>query len=202
MRKILIATLLAMPLLATASVNLVRNGSFEATVQGNGSWDIYSALPNWSAVPEVELRNNVSGTAHHGSNYVELDASGNGRISQSFATIVGQMYQLSFFYSNRTNTAVSTNGLDFRIGSSWLSAPVLAANNTGNNLWSQVIYNFSATGNSTTLSFRGTGTSDSYGSSLDNVSVTTAVPEPETYALFLAGLAAVIFMALRRRDPR
>jgi len=31
------------------------------------------------------------------------------------------------------------------------------------------------------------------------IAVTAAVPEPETYALFLAGLGAVGFMAKRRR---
>ena len=36
-----------------------------------------------------------------------------------------------------------------------------------------------------------TGNSDSYGTSLDNVSVTAAIPEPSTYALMFGGLAAI-----------
>lgn len=31
--------------------------------------------------------------------------------------------------------------------------------------------------------------------------VTPAIPEPQTYALLLAGLGAVVFVAVRRRQP-
>jgi hypothetical protein len=45
-----------------------------------------------------------------------------------------------------------------------------------------------------------TWSNDNQGMLLDNVSVTTAaVPEPETYAMMLAGLGIVGLMARRRR---
>jgi len=47
--------------------------------------------------------------------------------------------------------------------------------------------------------FHGTGRSDSLGGSLDNVSV-TAVPEPESYAMMLAGLALMGTIARRRKS--
>jgi hypothetical protein len=50
-----------------------------------------------------------------------------------------------------------------------------------------------------TLKFAAGGTAQTYGGSLDNVSLVAAVPEPETYALMMAGLGAVAFMARRRR---
>jgi hypothetical protein len=201
MRTLLLTAALVAPMAAWADDNLLVNGSFEATAQANGSWNVYSAIPGWTANPAVEIRDNVVGKAEDGSNYAELDANVNGSITQSFATVAGTEYTLSFWYSNRTDTAVATNGISFGLGGGWIAAPALAANNSGDNLWSQVSYNFVAGSNLTTLSFMATGTNDSYGTSLDNVSVTAAVPEPSTYALMFGGLAAVGFIA-RRRRPR
>ena len=199
MRTLLISALLAAPLAASAGPNLLQNGSFEDTAQANGTWSTYAAIPGWTANPAVEIRDNVAGTAKDGTNYAELDAYSNGSISQSFATIVGAVYDLSFWYSNRTNTAASTNGLSFNVGSGWIAAPLLLVNNSGNNQWSHGTYSFIANSTLTTLSFLGTGTSDSYGTSLDAVSVVAAVPEPSTYAMMLGGLGAVIFIGRRLR---
>ena len=200
MRMLLLTAALVAPMAAWADDNLLTNGSFEATAQANGSWNIYSPIPGWTANPAVEIRDNVAGKAQNGTNYAELDANVNGSITQSFATIAGAQYTLSFWYSNRTNTAVATNGISFGLGNGWIAAPALAVNNSGDNLWSQVSYNFIAGSGLTTLSFMATGNSDSYGTSLDNVSVTAAVPEPSTYALMFGGLAAVGFIARRRRQ--
>ena len=54
----------------------------------------------------------------------------------------------------------------------------------------------------TTLTFSASGRSDSLGGSLDNVSVTTAVPEPESYAMMLAGLALMGTIARRRKSKQ
>jgi hypothetical protein len=203
MRKLLLAALLTSPLLVSAApVNLLLNGSFEDDAQGTGSWSIYSNLTGWSGgASGIELRDNVAGTAQDGSNYVELDTRSNSWLSQSFATVANAAYTLSFYYSNRTNTAVATNGISFGLGAGAVGAPTLAFNSSSDNQWHLVNYDFIATGASTTLTFAALGTSDSYGSSLDNVKVTAAIPEPQTYALMLAGIGAVWFMT-RRRNRR
>ena len=58
----------------------------------------------------------------------------------------------------------------------------------------------SALGSSTLLRFESIGpvSAPTYGSYLDNVSVTTAVPEPESYAMMLLGLGLLGFMARRK----
>ena len=62
--------------------------------------------------------------------------------------------------------------------------------------------NFIADSSSVTFQFKDVNpTTSGYDIGLDNVSV-TAVPEPETYALFIAGLGLMGFVARRRKnDP-
>jgi hypothetical protein len=191
-----LAALLASPLLAGAATNLVSNGSFEANAQGQASWSIRNTLDGWNVGGlGVELRNGVSGGALDGSNFIELDTTGNSWISQSFATVAGQTYLLSFSYAQRPdNKGVASNGIAWSAGS--VSQAVVGQDLS--TAWTTVNSSFVATGTSTTLSFSALGSSDSYGTSLDKISV-SAVPEPQTYALMLAGLAAVGLIARRRK---
>ncbi len=142
-----------------------------------------------------------AGTAFDGSTFAELDVAANSGISQTVGTLVGQWYRLSFEYSNRTGTEVSTNGLAWSFGSASGDAPALARNSSGDNQWQLYSTMIQATSTQTTLKIWATGTSDSLGSSLDAVSLTSAVPEPQTYALLGAGLLAIGFVK-RRRQPR
>jgi hypothetical protein len=71
---------------AHASTELLTNGSFEADLQGNGSWNIYTNLTGWiGGAYGIELRNNVVGVAPDGVNFVELDTYANSSMSQSVA---------------------------------------------------------------------------------------------------------------------
>jgi Protein of unknown function (DUF642)/PEP-CTERM motif len=204
MRKInlsrwMATALLASPLLASASTNLITNGSFEANAQANSTWNIYSNLNGWSGGRAgIELRNNVAGSAHEGQNYVELDTTANSSISQSFNTLLGQTYALSFAYSPREHVAASSNGIQvFWNGADLGTFTGLTA--ASGNVWQVETLNVFGTGGLTTLSFQAVGRSDSYGGSLDSVRVTTAIPEPETYALMVAGLGLMGLVARRRK---
>lgn len=189
--------LLATPLLASASTNLITNGSFEADAQANGTWNIYSNLTGWVGNEDIELRNNVAGAAHDGQNYVELDTTKNSSMSQSFSTMLGQAYVLSFAYSPRENVFSASNGIEVFWNGASLGTFTDNGSNSGNT-WQVQTLNVLGTGPLTTLKFSAVGTNDSYGGSLDNVSV-TAVPEPETYAMMLAGLCAMVLVARRRK---
>ncbi len=180
-----------------APVELVTNGSFENlngnTVLANGTWDIYNNIPGWHGIDNgIEVRNNVAGTAYDGKNFVELDTTANSAMDQVINTTAGQHYTLSFAFENRPGVALSSQGLQvfwgsqnlgtFNNASSWTTETIDVVGNAGN----------------TKLKFVAVGTSDSYGSSLDNVSLTSAVPEPETYGMLLAGLALVGLVARRK----
>ncbi len=75
------------------------------------------------------------------------------------------------------------------------------SNNTGIHHWTKyTLNNFKLENDgSTRLSFYALGVADTYGGSLDNV-VVTSVPEPETFAMLLAGLGLMGAVARRRKQ--
>ena len=156
-------------------------------------------MTGWTSTNGIEIRNNVSGTAQSGNNFVELDTTGNSTMFQNIAA-TGKVV-LSFWYSARPFTG-ATNDLGVIFGGFNTTLLAGVSNNTAQHNWqhfSQVVDLGSAP--STHLVFYAGGTSDSYGGSIDNISV-TAVPEPETYAMLLAGLGLMGSIARRRKPSK
>lgn len=195
--KYVIGAFLVTPMLASAAVELVANGSFEADFQSNGTWNIYKNLTGWTGAPNVELRNNVAGSAFEGVNFIELDTYSNSSISQVLIGTPG-LYQLSFWYSARPGTG-NTNDLSFTLDGSAPVTVLNGASGSSHHNWQNysTIFNFDGNG---LLKFSAIGKSDSYGGSLDMISFTSVVPEPEIYAMILIGLALLGFMARYRKD--
>ena len=227
--KLAIALAFIAPLAAQAipTTNLITNGSFE-TVTGatinSGQWAVVEGdnashgpkyLNGWQADARfgVELRNHVAGKAQEGNIFVELDShfgyfGGNDQapapccnswISQSVDTDAGQIYHLSYYYSPRGGVEWASNDINVYWNGSLLTTNTGSGIGQGGNVWQQFEFDVTGTGGWDTLKFAAGGTAQTYGGSLDNVSLVAAVPEPETYALMMAGLGAVAFMARRRR---
>ncbi len=187
---------------------LVQNGSFESfdTTKLNGSgWHVFNSIPGWSLVSGAGIEIQTNPTlptidAQDGRAYVELDSNNNSSMSQSLYLTTGN-YLLSFFYSPRTQAA-NDNGIDYSIAglSGTISGPSLALG-TAVGVWTEISSVFHvATDGNYALNFGASGTSNSLGGLIDNVSVTVAaVPVPAAGLMLLGALGGLAGLRRKRR---
>lgn len=212
-KKSLLLAAIAASAFSAQAQNIVVNGSFEdiASVgsdsQAPGSFGTYTSIVGWTGTPNIEVRDSYYGVAQNLTNFVELDTNkrsagltNSGMYQDITAT---GLYELSFWYSARPNTWLSTNGLGFTFGglSGQVLQPAVGGSDVksgSSHVWRQYtgLVNLAGT---TTLNFYANGTADTLGGSIDNVSV-TAVPEPESLAMMLAGLGLMGTIARRRKQ--
>lgn len=195
-------------LLAPASLSaaeLLTNGGFEAPVVG-GPCCITSpptVIPGWTATPDVNVVNgtfasSAGNLAKEGNQYLDLVGQANGgTISQSFTTVVGQLYALNFWYSH--NLFSGLPAAEARLSAAMLSDNIRHTGGNNSNLaWQYYSNSFTATSTSTTLTFVNTVGGQNEGVLLDAVSV-MAVPEPETWAMLILGFG-LLGAGMRRRN--
>jgi len=193
---------------ATASADdLVINGSFENPAI-TGSWDIFPAITGWQLArgPSIEIQRSVNNwKSATGSQYVELDSDIDGpkgsvtgdnassAIYQDLPTTPGASYTLQFAFSPRPGVA------DNRLEVTWDGQilDTLTASGTGRSTpnWQTSTYIVQATGSVTRLQFGDRSVSDSLGTLLDDVHVSTT-PEPARLVMVLGGL----LLSLRKRS--
>ena len=196
----------ALALLASTSwaagPNLVTNGGFESSTF-SGTFTTFAAgstdLTGWTIGQDsVDLINTYWAPA---SGSYSLDLSGNydGTISQSLATVIGQKYVVSFDMAANPDEHGDAEKF-MQVGLS--QQPIYSFSSLGythNSMgWTTKAFSFVATATNSTLHFASLADSAG-GVALDNISV-TAVPEPETYAMLLAGLGLMGAIARRRRQ--
>lgn len=208
--KKLNAIALAVALLGGAAqagaANLVVNGGFEAqTVQSPAGFDTFSAgsqgLVGWHIdLRNVDLVSSSFWAPAGGNNSLDLSGTGKGVISQVISTVIGQVYTLSFDLAGNPFGTSAIKGLSVNFGSTGLY-DFDTTGHTGNNMgWTHYTTKFAAVSTNTTLSFA-SRTAGNAGPALDNIAV-TAVPEPETYAMLLAGLGLMGTLARRRQQRK
>ena len=206
MKKIIALAALAAISATASAANLLVDGSFESITQAPGTWNTYTSVPGWTvteangaASPNgLEIRDDVAGTAESGSNFIELDGYENDKISQSFTTVVGQHYAVSFWFADRTGVAASSEGFSASVVSGLASSGTgFGAAGDNGAAWHLITMDFTADSTTSIFSIAATGTSDGYGTSFDNFQA-VAVPEPATLGLLAAGLAMLGLSARRR----
>ncbi|MFA9217980.1 MAG: PEP-CTERM sorting domain-containing protein [Sphingomonadaceae bacterium] len=183
-KLVIVAMLLASSVSAHAATELVVNGDFET---GNFS--------GWTKSGNISLSDVIANSVTSNHTFVwRSGATGSAAfISQNLTTTVGYKYTLSFDVFNSA-TSASTFEADFA------GTKVYEFSNQAQNWTHVTLTDLVATGNSTELKF-GARNDPSF-TRLDNVSVTvSAVPEPETYAMLLAGIGLMGAVARRRKLP-
>lgn len=206
MRNILLAAAAgsAFMLPGAASAAAFINGSFESGISP-GSFTTVSggdttSITGWTVTGDsVDYIGNYW-TAQDGSRSVDLDGNGQGGIAQTFDTVAGTKYSVSFWLAGNPDGAPVSKTV--QVGATGNASTDYTFDTTGHdkaNLgWAQYTYNFVAGGASTTLSFA-SQTPGAYGPVLDNVAITAAgVPEPATWGLMILGFAAVGGVMRRR----
>ena len=205
-----------------AHAELIVNGSFEAPALGANKNYFQllnagsNALPGWTiggkSIDVLGVGNPyVSGTPADGQQYVDLVGSpGPGTLSQTFSTVAGQQYELSFAYAHNYNglngseNPISQALVELLGGATLLSESLSHSDSVAGDLkWIIATYIFTADSNSTTLRFssQGVGSSGYAGLLLDNVSVTAlTTPEPASLAVWsLLGAAGLAYRWRRKR---
>lgn len=206
----------------TARAELLINGGFETpnvgqagiTVIGSGAEPLgFGWMVNAGTVEVLSPDYlNLPPLGYEGSQFLDLNGISVGTLSQSFATIAGQSYQLSFAYANNyahsspSNPATATvRAFNSATGADLLTPVTIShGTSTASNLnWSVQSLAFTATGSSTTLRFISTTPAPLGGIFLDGVRVTgpSAVPEPSTIWLMASGATVLLVsLCLRRRS--
>jgi hypothetical protein len=189
---------------------LVSNGDFELPVEPPNTFlPVGTIIPGWTVVGvgDVDVDHVSTGTSYWPGNTTQfMDLTGNtggaGILSDAFATIAGQTYQVSFD---------AFNGSLVYPGAAW-TGPALSLQASGGPLANyngltdlpagvqeELTYSFTADSASTTLTFMDTSGFDSNAGWIDNVAI-ELVPEPP--ATMLVGVLLAPFGARALRTLR
>ena len=201
----------------TGAAELLVNGGFDeigaATPESWGGLTYYAGggalLPGWNVeLGSVDLTTTGSfwGPAHDGAYSLDINGWDAGRISQSFATVLGQVYNVSFAFSR--NVAGAPNPATATVSAGGQTFDVSAANDgsfgSGHAMrWQTAGFSFTGNGSPTSIVLAA-GHGSNGGVFFDKVSVATsgirvaAVPEPTMWGLMILGFG-LTGAALRRQ---
>ena len=142
-----------------------------------------------------------SWNAHQGNYSLDLVGTAPGGVSTSLATQVGQLYEVSFYFSRNPYSNYVGEVPSFLVGVGGLPAQEGFATFDSSALdmgWTLGTFQFTAAGASSELIFTAVNGVQQGGVAIDSVTV-AAVPEPSEWALLVGGLMLVMGAARHRR---
>ena len=197
-RKFLLASSL-FALSAAAQAQVIFSDNFDANTQGLNlvptGWSVTAGTVD--IIGDPSFFNFIPGSGQ----FIDLDGSTGdaGILSKSLLLNAGTQYTASFQLAgnHRTGDLETVTGI-LGVGIGNTSNTFSLAQNVG---WTNFSLVFTPTTTGAYVLSFGNGGGDNMGMLLDNVSVsvTSPVPEPETYAMLLAGLGLLGFAARRRK---
>ena len=181
-----------------AGPNLVADGTFAGsaggytTVNGGdsiGAWTVGGASVDWIG---------SYWTAPGGTNSIDLDGNAPGAISQSISGLAAGEYQVTFDLAGNPDGGVTDKLVNVSLGNGAVQQVNFDTATRGAGMgWVTETLTFNVASGDT-LSFVSADASGPYGAALANISV-TAVPEPASVGLLLAGIGMIGVMSSRRR---
>lgn len=215
LKSIALAAVIAVSAVATtasaATVELLTNGGFDdigtGTPEGWGGLTYYAGgpvlLPGWTVeTGSVDLTdtNSIWGPSANGQYSLDINGWDQGTIAQSFATILGRLYTVSFAYSRNPANAPYDARATVSAGGQSLNVQALGNGSfggMGTMAWERGSFTFTGTGATETLRLA-SDIGGNAGIFFDDVSVSAGVPEPSTWAIAIMGFG-LMGAALRRR---
>jgi choice-of-anchor C domain-containing protein len=213
-RPLFVSAILALSPAVPASAASIINGGFEAaSTNPGGSFATLaggnSDITGWTVGGHSIDYIGGYWQAAEGNRSIDLAGSGIGSIAQDIATAIGQAYRVTFSVARNPDGGSNprTGLVEIVDGTSSVISFNNASTSSAEMGWETRTFDFVATSTSSVLRFSADESSANYfGLALDNVTISDlgaspaspAVPEPDTWAMMLAGFGAV-GLALRRR---
>ncbi len=160
---------------AVSAAPLNSNGSFETGTFNPGVFTQLNALntsiDNWNVTNGSIDYIGTYWEASEGTRSIDMSGGNAGTLTTAFSTVAGQMYTVTFDLAGNPDNAPEVKTLTVNSGSGPTTYTFNTAGKSRTNMgWESQTFYFTATSNSTTLTFTSLNNSV-FGPALDNVSV-------------------------------